>query len=776
MNSNGPVLLQEVECRARSSLAARDCFLNASRPPKPEIVGLAWSSSLDGGRLERLPRGIVRLDRPGGHWLLSLNRVLMSLRSAPGVAPLMRASLLSRYQLRAEADRYRTIQRFFQSQVVQPSSVAAIRSRTILRRNAAQRQFSSTPEGKGKAPLQDNEDQAPRSRHPQFTSNQHLHHAQDYPRFIRRILHRLPAPSNPLHRPTKEDLLGAATSFWQRLRIRFKWFTIRGWRRFNTDDFTAFFSWFLVGNTIWIIIGTTTFFSAVFATLNSLSLQSHVGRFLSDYLTSNTGCTVVFESAIVPRWGASTITFRNVFVSRRPQEDAEDDPPASSRSKAAIASFIPRRMRSASELSKTPAPATDESPEERRERLRHENNYTMFDINIEEVEVAFDLKRWLDGKGLVKDAKVRGVRGVIDRHAVFWDTSKPLDPADYRHESHRGDFELESLQVEDFLVTVYQPNDQKPFNVSLFNANLGPFRKRWLFYDLMSAQGITGQFDNCLFSLHKPQRLGKATSLGPESEFKQLARFRIDGLPIEHAQYATGFQGPMSWITSGKVDAVLDIKFPHHPDDDVDYGAIFEQIGRNVAEIAKEAGMSVEANEQAADAASAARAAAGDRGLIPGQHRLARPALRAPEADADALSPEEKQQRARQVEIDIDLRFRDLKAAVPLYTTDLNLRNNALIRPIVAFINANRTLIPIHCKVTAPLSNFDGSWTLFETGLTTSISAQIYSALTYHVSSYNANQQRIKTVGAWGVQRGAEAVLGVIKSVVDPMHGQAQAA
>jgi hypothetical protein len=29
-----------------------------------------------------------------------------------------------------------------------------------------------------------------------------------------------------------------------------------------------------------------------------------------------------------------------------------------------------------------------------------------------------------------------------------------------------------------------------------------------MFYDLMSADGITGQYDNCLFSLHMPQKLG----------------------------------------------------------------------------------------------------------------------------------------------------------------------------------------------------------------------------------------------------------------------------
>ena len=97
-----------------------------------------------------------------------------------------------------------------------------------------------------------------------------------------------------------------------------------------------------------------------------------------------------------------------------------------------------------------------------------------------------------------------------DRRSVWWDTSKLLSPADYRHATHSGDFELESLQVEDALLTVYQPGGQRPYNVSVFNATIGPFRKRWLFYDLMSAEGITGQFDNCLFSLHMPQKLGKA--------------------------------------------------------------------------------------------------------------------------------------------------------------------------------------------------------------------------------------------------------------------------
>jgi distribution and morphology protein 31 len=43
-------------------------------------------------------------------------------------------------------------------------------------------------------------------------------------------------------------------------------------------------------------------------------------------------------------------------------------------------------------------------------------------------------------------------------------------------------------------------------------------------------------------------------------------------------------------------------------------------------------------------------------------------------------------QERREVTVDIDLRFRDLKAAVPMFTSDLSVTNNALIRPILAFI------------------------------------------------------------------------------------------
>lgn len=147
---------------------------------------------------------------------------------------------------------------------------------------------------------------------------------------------------------------------------------------------------------------------------------------------------------------------------------------------------------------------------------------------------------------------------------------------------------------------------------------------------------------------------------------------------------------------------MLDIKFPHHPDDQVDIKAILGEISRKVLLISHGAhpdhpGIDavMEPDHHVAGDAAADTLAAMDvvaERVIPGQARLARPALRAPRPDYDNPDASETQpgrlldEETRKVIIDIDLRFRDLKAQVPMFTSDLSVTNNALIRPIVAFI------------------------------------------------------------------------------------------
>ena len=113
-------------------------------------------------------------------------------------------------------------------------------------------------------------------------------------------------------------------------------------------------------------------------------------------------------------------------------------------------------------------------------------------------------------------------------------------------------------------------------------------------------------------------------------------------------------EGPISWIAFGILDAVFDIKFPLNPDAD---------------------SLNVPIDALATTAVAAVRE------HIPGQLEPAEPPLTVPQKLGEGEG-----QRPDKLEIDIDLRFRDLKAAVPIWTKELRYSSNAFIRPIVAFM------------------------------------------------------------------------------------------
>lgn len=89
---------------------------------------------------------------------------------------------------------------------------------------------------------------------------------------VSKYLHLPHLPKMP-HRPTKEELLAAATGFGERLKVRFKWFSIRSTRPFNADEWGAFVSWILFGHFVWILVGTTTFFSLLILLVNTVFAQ-----------------------------------------------------------------------------------------------------------------------------------------------------------------------------------------------------------------------------------------------------------------------------------------------------------------------------------------------------------------------------------------------------------------------------------------------------------------------------------------------------------------------
>ncbi|KAF3767268.1 mitochondrial distribution and morphology protein family 31/32 [Cryphonectria parasitica EP155] len=560
-----------------------------------------------------------------------------------------------------------------------------------------------------------------------------------------KYLHLPHLPKMP-HRPTKEELLAAANGFWQRLKVRFKWFSIRSTRPFNADEWGAFLSWILFGHFVWILVGTTTFVSLLILMVNTVFAQETLAQKIGDYLTKAAGVTVVFESAIVPKWGDGVITFRNVFVSRRPGQTKSSVSKGSPTDAAAAAAAV---------TSSDPQATVDDG------------NYTQFDVTISEVNVTLSFSKWWNSTGLLKDVEVKGVRGIVDRTSVHWSGEKK-DPLSYRHEYQPGDFEIEHFKLEDLLVTVHQPGGFRPFSVSIYSCELPQLRKQWLFYDFLSASHMSGSFDGSLFTIHPKQVHGTiagdekylAENLGEPSAWKKFSRLRIDGLKIDHLN--RGVEGTFGWIYEGNVDIVADVMFPAEPDESIGkvmsdfYDKMEETVTSNRylrildKDLGRERNDFAINNELSSPTSGHLHVAVDDS--------LSEHPDSPPDASAQQNTPDEP---PRYLVMDLRIHLNDVRASVPMFsaTPDISYVNQNLVRPIVAYINSKHTYIPISCRIVKRASDFDGSWTTFDCGLMDDMSAEVYSAFARDVEDQHSRVKRLKKVGFWAVSVALQALL-----------------
>ena len=552
------------------------------------------------------------------------------------------------------------------------------------------------------------------------------------------------------HRPTREELLAAATGFWSRMKVRFKWASIRSMRPWNIDEWGAFVSWFLFGHIVWILVGTTTFFSLLIISINTVFAQETLAKWIGDYLTYSAGITVVFESAIVPRWRDGVIAFRNVFVSRRPGQVKSSVSKGSSDVAAAAA-----------------LQAQDETG------VEDDGNYTQFDVTIANVDVTLSFVNWWNGRGLLKDVEVKGVRGVIDRTSVVW-SGEGVDPFSYRYEHVPGDFEIESFKLEDLLVTIHQPGGFRPFSVSIYSCELPQLRKQWLFYDFLSANHISGSFDGSLFTIH-PRQIHGVTSqqdqtallgLGDPTAWKKISRLRIDGLKIDHLN--RGVEGTFGWIYEGNVDMVADVMLP---------AETHESITKVMAELYDHLEEAVISNryrflygekEKDDDPVLLNSGHISDAASIEEQpDQTTQNTTSAQTPSTGTTGPAPKEDDRRYLIMDLRIHLNSVKAAVPLFTNDLSYVNQALVRPIVAYINAKNEYIPISCRIVKRVSDFDGSWTVFDCGLMNDVSAETYEAFAKDVENQQSRVRRFRKVGFWTLSLAVHALfMGLAGDVV----------
>ncbi|KAI2781633.1 mitochondrial distribution and morphology proteins-domain-containing protein [Daldinia loculata] len=573
----------------------------------------------------------------------------------------------------------------------------------------------------------------------------------------------LPTMPHLPHRPTKEEFLAAANGFWERLKVRFKWFSIRSMRPWNIDEWGAFVSWFLFGHLVWILVGTTTFFSLGILFINTVFAQETLAKWVGDYLTESAGVTVVFESAIVPRWKDGVISFRNVFVSRRPGQVKSSVSKGSSSNAAAVAAAERGTDKEA------PAPVEVD-----------DGNYTQFDLTLNAVNVTLSFVKWWNGRGLLKDVEIKGVRGVVDRTSVRW-SDEPADPLSYRHEHNPGDFEIDSFKLEDLLLTIHQPGGFRPFPVSIYSCELPQLRKQFLFYDFLAATHMSGSYDGSLFTIHPRQIHGvpagrehmSSDPLGEPDVWKKYSRIRIDGLKIDHLN--RGVEGPFGWIYEGNVDIVADIRFPADDDDGITkvmsefYDRLEEAVTSNryirildldkprrQEEVIFNAPSHLHSNEEANEVNGTTTPVSPPPDSSPTQTQ-----------STPLTSSASDEEPPRYVVIDLRIHLNDVKATVPVFTSNLSYVNQALVRPIVAYINAKRTYIPINCRIVKRVSDFDGAWTIYDCGLMDDASAEMYTAFARDVEDQQSRVRRLKKVGFWTLSLAVHALfMGMAGNVI----------
>ncbi|CEP60971.1 Mdm31p LALA0_S02e03862g [Lachancea lanzarotensis] len=510
--------------------------------------------------------------------------------------------------------------------------------------------------------------------------------------------------SNPFKLVTERDrLLLQATGLLHKLQINLKWTLIRSTKPFNSDDISAFISWILVSNALLIILGTTTFASLIIYFANTVFAQEYVATHIGNLLTKNSSVSVVFESAIVPDWSSRKICFNNVFVSRRPKVSH---------------SFTKGSQYEAAERAKL---AITENLLVSREDF-DDGNYAQFDLTMDQVEISLSFSKWFNGRGILDEVTINGLRGVVDRTHVIWKEND--DARNYLNVHQPGDFEISKFEMNDFLITLYQPNGFRPFQVSVFNCELPQLRKHWLFFDFLNANNISGTYDNSLFSIHKKYKADDSPHNA--SPWKKVTRMRVDNLDIDHLN--AGVEGPFGWITEGQVDMIGDILLPDEDPDALQLNEMFTVIGQRLLK---------EARRHSAI-------------LLPEPYQ----------------TPEQKDIDPQKYFImDFFLRLHNVTAEVPLFDNALSYINSALIRPIVGYINSRRTYIPIKCQVVKELSDFEGSWTIYDCRLMDDLSAEVYDAFADYAADDERKNLRLKRIGFWSLQLLAQLVLLSLGSI-----------
>ncbi|KAJ2592330.1 Mitochondrial distribution and morphology protein 31, mitochondrial precursor [Coemansia sp. RSA 1722] len=590
------------------------------------------------------------------------------------------------------------------------------------------------------------------------------------------------------HYSSKEEIFREISGFFPRLRARLRR-ALKGSyqkRPWTIDDIFALATWVVMSQAMLLLVGTTTTVSVVLWLLNRLQYQDWIARKLGDWVSATLGIAVSFESAIVPAWGSGAIRLKNVRIYCGPEHG------------------------------------------ESLENGSRDTNFSMYDVHIDQIDVALSLWRWMDDRGVIRECSMRGIRGIVDRRKVWWDPELSYIPEAFRRARRPGYFDLDSFNVEDMLLTVYPWQNFRPITVSIYSASLPRFRDRWLLYDALNASSIVGMYDGSLFTIHQAHQhlyqhqhrdpLSPLAAAAPKSKIlpatckngpdidscgdagdargiknTHTSHVQIDNLNIDHIN--AGVEGPIGWITSGRLNVSALISFPPQSAS-ADPAMVIRKIVDNISDSIDvvilpskpdwstpekspnplvrglyhldmiESPLAQEMHDRLKRRAEREsqrrlerqrqRTASWSQPLTPvSTHQLGSiPQEPAAHSQAPSAAPAAGfYEDPTAAHVDLQVEFNDIRASVPLSTPQLGhpLLSSVLVRPIVAYMNAHRTSLPMRCQLRLLVDDFDGAWSFWDSGADALISRGIGAAFTQLAQNERERNRRLKLVGLWSI-------------------------
>lgn len=435
-----------------------------------------------------------------------------------------------------------------------------------------------------------------------------------------------------------------------RLYARIKHLLVRDTAKLTGfDTVSAFiFSWVVMGNLLWIILGTSSFALALLYAIhyydklindekqdNDTTDKSLLGWLASSILSHGLGVSIEFQKGkILPQFIDGKLRFSSVKIQSL---NKIDDKPT-------------------------------------------------LQAYVDHIDMTLSFNKWYEGQGLIYDLDIFGLNGKIYRPVkksnpvATNQESVPTEtfttnyhiPEDHYIDNEDlpskstfldSNYHFDHVRIHDSCCEIYNDLATSPLKIIVFSGDFPSVNGNRLILDFFNANNVSGAINDSMFTIHKRQNVDFSSD--------KVIRFKIDGINMGTVS-ANNPNSKFNWIIGGKAQVLADIKFPN--EDQIlesDYNRLSRVFLGIVNDLSK-----MTSKDQLAGSENTVD----DKQLLKG-------ALAA--IYHTFTKPDEPEPTSPYIVVDFKVKFSDLKASLPQ-----NLPNSASNIPFVSLHNL-RSLIQL---------------------------------------------------------------------------------